>query len=73
MPFQRQPHFVRAHAVAVVHDFDEACAPAGQPDRNVASTRIERVFDQFLERARGPLDDLSRGDSINKFGRQSSY
>ena len=51
-------------------------SPMPPPDRRIATLRragVERIFDQFLERARGPLDHLARGNPVDQFGRQSSY
>jgi hypothetical protein len=54
------------HAAPVVGDTDQP-APAGL-DRDLDRPRagVERVLDQFLHRRSRPLDDLARGDAIDK-------
>ena len=57
----------------VVTDFDQLQAAGGDSDRNAPGARIQRVFDQFLERAGRALDHLARGDAIDELGGQPSY
>jgi len=73
VPFQREPHVLRAHSAAVVDHLDQAGSAAGQPDRYIGRARIQRILDQFLKSARRPLDHLPGRDSVDKLGRQSSY
>ena len=73
MTLDRQAHVVGAHPRSVVAHLDQL-EPAGrQPDRNAPRARIERIFDQFLQCARGPFDHLARGDSIDELQGQPSY
>jgi hypothetical protein len=39
----------------------------------LARAGVERVFDEFLERARRAFDDLTSGDAIDQLGREPSY
>ena len=57
---------IRRDPAAVVGDFDEL-QPAGRKAHgDMPSTGVEGVFDQLLERACRPLDDLPCRDSIDQ-------
>ena len=64
--FQRQCHFCRAHPAAVVGHFDPAEPTLGQAHSDAARVRIDRVFDQFLERRRRPFDHFARGNAVDQ-------
>ena len=58
------------HAGPVIGDANEPQAPARGRDLDPARAGIERILDQFLDDARGPLDDLTRGDAVDEVWRQ---
>ncbi len=60
----------RVHAGAVVGDANETQAAAGSRDLDAARAGIERILDQFLDDARGTLDDLTGGDAVDEVWRQ---
>ena len=73
MALEREAHLVRRHPAAVVGDLDQL-EPAGvKPDGDLVRAGVERILDQFLERARRPLDHLAGGDAIDELRRQPSY
>ncbi len=37
-----------------------------EPDRDVGRARVDRVFDQFLERRGRALDHFARGDAVDQ-------
>jgi DNA mismatch repair protein MutL len=43
------------------------------PTAMLVRAGVEGVFDELLERARRPFDDLAGSDSIDEVGRQPSY
>ena len=49
-------------AAAVVHDADEFSAAGFKVDVDAGGAGIDRVFQQFLDDGRGPLDDLAGGN-----------
>ena len=66
MALDREMHLGPRHAAAVVADRDQ-CHPAlGKLDADAARAGVERVLDQLLQRARGPLDDLSGRDLVDE-------
>src|SRR5262249_52484546 len=60
------------HALAVVDHGDEAAAAFLQGDDDAPGPRIDGVLDQFLDRTRGPLDHLARGDAVDQGGREAA-
>jgi hypothetical protein len=73
MAFQRERHVRRGHAAPVVRHFDEFCTPCGEPNGNTRCTRVDRVFDQFLEGAGRAFDDFASSDSIDQMFGQAPY
>ncbi len=61
----RQRKVVARHAGAVVGDADQAAAAAVGDDLDLGRAGVERVLDQFLDHARGPLDHLAGGDAVD--------
>src|SRR5450631_2228823 len=53
------------HTLAVVGDADEPSAAAIGKHVDAAAACVERVFDQFLDHARRPLDHLAGGDAVD--------
>ena len=45
----------------------------GQAYSNSCRACVDGIFDQFLERARRPLDHLARGDPVDEVRGQPSY
>jgi len=58
--------------VAVVADEDLIDPRAAQGDLEPAGFGVERVFGEFLDRGRGPLDHLPGGDLVDQVGRQDT-
>ena len=73
MALDREREIVTAHAGAVVGDADQPQAAARGCDIDAARTGIDGVLDQLLDDARGPLDDLTRGDAVDEIRRQLTY
>jgi hypothetical protein len=73
VPLKRKPHFVWTHPASVISDFDQVHAPRGKANGDAIRACVETVFDQFLERACRPLDDLAGGNAIDEFRRQPFY
>ena len=73
MALDREHEVGIAHARAVVSNADQPQAAAGSRNVDVARSRIHRVLDQLLDDARGPLDDLTRGDAVDEVRRQLTY
>lgn len=68
MTLNREVEIFGAHAGSIVDDADQG-APAGfNGNIDPPRARIECVLDQFLHDGGRPLDDLARGDAINKDG-----
>jgi hypothetical protein len=73
MPLEREAHFVRRHAEPVIRHLDQL-EPAGvEADADLSRAGVERIFNEFLKRARRPLDHLAGGDAIDELRRQPSY
>ena len=73
MAFERKAHLVGGHAAAVVGDLDQLESPRRKPDRDRPRAGVERIFDQFFQRASGAFDDLARGDAVDQFAGEPSY
>ena len=71
MAFEAEQGVVAAHAEAVVGDADEA-TPAGTDfNGDFFGVRIEGVFDELLDDARGALHDFASGDLVGDlFGKE---
>ena len=66
---------VRRGGAKVLIGKDKPQLPTCRTARNAdpPSARVDRIFDQFLERARRPLDNLARSDAVDQLRRQPSY
>src|SRR5699024_5778608 len=53
------------HSVTVVRDADRIETGIFDCDFDRSCARVERVLDQFGDDARGPRDDLARGDAFD--------
>ncbi len=73
MPLEREPHLLPIHAAAIVGNLDQLESARGEPHADLSRAGIQSVFDQFLKRARGPLDHFPGGDAIDELGGQPSY
>ena len=73
MPLQRQRHLARIHAAAIVAHFDAIEPPVGQPNRDAGCPCIQRIFDDFLERAGGSFDHFTGSDTIDQMFGQTAY
>ena len=62
MSAESQLDLVGGDAVPVVGDQDAIDAATLDLDPNVATARVERVFDQLLDHRSGSFDHLARGD-----------
>ena len=66
MAFKGQHCVVTNHSFAVVGNFQQP-SPAGfDLDRDARRAGVDCVFDQLLERRRGPLDHLAGGDAVDQ-------
>lgn len=66
VPLQRQRDLVGAHPAAIVGHLDQREPALGETDRNLAGACVNRVLDQFLERAGGTLHHLTRRDAVDE-------
>ena len=63
----------RRHAAAVVGHFDQVDAAAAQPHSDARRAGVDRVLDQFLERAGRPFDHFAGSDAIDEMLGQAAY
>ena len=69
--FEAEQRVVASMPSAVVIHADEAASAAPISTVILRGPRVERVFDQFLYDARGPLDHFAGGDLVGDlFGKQ---
>ena len=73
MAFERERHVGRAHAAPVVGDLDPRQPAVAQNDRDATRARIDRVFDQFLQRAGGSFHHFTGGDAVDQMFGQAAY
>ena len=73
MAFQRQGHVLRIHAAAVIADLDPVEPAARQAHGDARRAGIQRVFDDFLERAGGSFDHFACGNAIDQMFGQTAY
>ncbi len=66
VPFDRERKLVRRDALAVVRDLDPGETSLVDPDRDRARSRVQRVLDQLLDDGGRSLDDLARGDPLDR-------
>src|SRR5581483_10788094 len=57
----------------VVGDADHAETAPGGDDVDARSAGVDRVLDQLLDHARGPLDDLTGRDAVDEIRRELAY
>ena len=62
---QRQRQILRRNPVTIVRHPDQRLAPIGIVDLDARGPGIQSVFDEFLDRRRGPLDDFARRDTVD--------
>src|SRR5205085_7669768 len=67
---QGQRQVVGGDAAAVVDDADQLGAALVQVDVNALRAGVDGVFEQFLDDAGGPFDDLAGGDLGDDVRRQ---
>jgi hypothetical protein len=60
------------HADTVVGHLNQAAAAVEDADVNPRGPGVERVLDQLLDHAGGPLDALAGGDAADEGGRQNA-
>jgi hypothetical protein len=73
MALQRQGHVLRIHAAAVIADLDPVEPAARQAHGDARRAGIQRVFDDFLERAGGSFDHFACGNAIDQMFGQTAY
>jgi hypothetical protein len=71
MPFDGKPRIFRLHPLAIVFDADLLLAAELHVDCEPPRTGVYRVFDQFLDDRRRPLDDLARGNLVREIRREA--
>jgi hypothetical protein len=62
----RERQFLRRDPAAVVGHLDAVDPPAVDRHRDPRTARVKGVLEQFLDDARGPLNDLASGDLIDE-------
>ena len=67
---ESQGRLGRRDAAAVVLDADQPPAALAHLHADIGRARVQAVLDQLLDRRRGPLDHLARGDLVGDFGRK---
>src|SRR3546814_5646958 len=70
--FEREAHVGRRHSTAVIDDIDQIDPARGERHRDPGGPRVDRVFDEFLQRAGGSFDHFTGGDTIDKIDRKST-
>ena len=65
MPFNRKFKVVDRHARTVVGDPHQRLAAGGSRDFNACGTRVDRIFNEFLDDARRPLDHLTGRNTVD--------
>jgi hypothetical protein len=73
VPRERQRQLVASDPGAIVGNAHELDTAAGEIDIDPRRARIDAILDQFLQRGRGPVDDLARGDLVDELLRQRAY
>ena len=66
MSLDRQHQVGLVHAMSVVLDADQALSARCRGDRDALCSSIECIFDQFLDDAGRPLDDLAGGNLVDQ-------
>jgi len=66
MTVERQFRILFAHACAVIRDADAASARSPDVDRDLRRARVQAVFNQLFENARGAFNDLPGGDQADE-------
>ena len=72
MTLDRQGQFVGRQSRAVVGDRDANEAAAFRLDLDPGRAGVDRVLDQFLQRAGRPLHHLAGGDAVYEVRRQAA-
>src|SRR3546814_12123178 len=73
MTFEREAHVGRRHSTAVIDDIDQIDPARGERHRDPGRPRVDRVFDEFLQRAGGSFDYFTGGDTLDKMLGQATY
>jgi hypothetical protein len=73
VPLQRQLHVASAHPAAVVDHFNAVDAARCETDRDPPRPRVDRILDQFLQRAGRSFDHLTGCDSVYQMFREAPY
>ncbi len=73
MAFKAKQHVILIHAAAIVRHPDQAGAVAFNLDVYAVGPGIKGVFQQFLDRRGGPLDDLASSNAAGKLIREDAY
>ncbi len=64
--FERERHFLRFHPAAVVGHFDPGEPAFGNAHIDPGRPRVDRIFDQFLERRGRPFDHFAGGNAVDE-------
>ena len=73
LAFEREERVVLRHAAAVVLHGDKLASALRDRDGDARRARVEGVLDEFLDDARGPLDDFARRDLVRDVERQDAH
>ena len=68
MPLDAEREIRLVHAASVVDDANEPLAAVLDRHLDLFRAGVERVLDQLLDRRRGTLDHLARGDAVDEQG-----
>jgi hypothetical protein len=71
--FEREGHVGGAHSAAVVGDLDPVGAAAAERDGDPGGARVDRVFDELLQRAGRSFHHFTRGDAVDQMLGQAAY
>ena len=66
MPRHGQGQIFGRHAAAIVRDADQHLAAGRILDRDAPRPRIQRIFDQFLDRRGRPFNHLTRRNAVDR-------
>ena len=68
MALHSQRQFSRRYAVAIIPDLDQFAATLLDIDLEFVGAGVQRIFHQFLNHGRRPLNNFTGGDLVNEVG-----
>ena len=73
MALHSQRQILRRHSLAIIAYANDGRAAFFDPNEYFRRAGVKRVFDQFLNHRRGPLDHFAGGDTARHFFREDAY